>query len=148
METILLVVHVLLSIAIIGLVMIQRGKGAEAGAALGGGASGTVFGARGAANFLSRTTAVLAALFIVNSLVLASLAAGHKAPGSVTESVVTEQAEAKPATAVDDMGSDLPPVEMPAESTGDMPQAPTESAGDVPSLPAEPAKGDDVPAAE
>ena len=59
--------------AIIGLVLLQRGKGADAGAGFGAGASGTVFGARGAASFLSRTTAMLAALFFVTSLALAYL---------------------------------------------------------------------------
>ena len=91
METILLVIHVLLSLAIIGLVLLQRGKGAEAGAALGGGASASVFGARGAANFLSRSTAVLATAFFISSLTLAYLASQREAPTSVTETV-TEKA--------------------------------------------------------
>ena len=60
---VVLIVHVLIAIMIVALVLIQRGKGAEAGAAFGAGASGTVFGARGSANFLSRSTAVLAMLF-------------------------------------------------------------------------------------
>lgn len=99
METALLVIHVLLSLAIIGLVLLQRGKGAEAGAALGGGASGSMFGARGAANFLSRSTAILATLFIISSLVLANMASNRTAPGSVTETIesVTEQVSDVPA---------------------------------------------------
>ena len=91
MSTILLVVHVMLSLGIIGLVLLQRGKGADAGAALGGGASASMFGARGASNFLSRTTGILAALFIMNSLALAYLASKQSVPGSVTETFVTEQ---------------------------------------------------------
>ncbi|MCB1850423.1 MAG: preprotein translocase subunit SecG [Gammaproteobacteria bacterium] len=71
MQTILVVVHLFLAIGLIGLVLMQHGKGADAGAAFGSGASGTVFGASGAANFLSRTTAVLATLFFVTSLALA-----------------------------------------------------------------------------
>ena len=66
MQTILVVAHLFLAIGLIGLVLMQHGKGADAGAAFGSGASGTVFGAKGAANFLSRSTAVLAALFFSN----------------------------------------------------------------------------------
>jgi preprotein translocase subunit SecG len=72
---ILLVVQVLVAIALIALILMQHGKGADAGAAFGSGASATVFGARGSANFLSRTTAVLAVVFFANSLTLAYLAA-------------------------------------------------------------------------
>lgn len=72
-HTATLVVHVLLAAAIVGLVLLQRGKGADAGAGFGAGASGTVFGARGSASFLSRTTATLAALFFATSLALAYL---------------------------------------------------------------------------
>ena len=68
METLILVVHVLAALAIIGLVLLQHGKGADMGAAFGGGASGSLFGATGSANFLSRTTAVLATIFFVTSL--------------------------------------------------------------------------------
>ena len=67
-QTLAVVFHVLLAFGIVGLVLLQRGKGADAGAGFGAGASGTVFGARGSANFLSRTTAVLATLFFVSSL--------------------------------------------------------------------------------
>ena len=74
METLLLVVHVLIAVALIALVLLQQGKGAEAGAAFGGGASSTVFGSRGSSSFLSRTTAMLATMFFVVSLVLASIA--------------------------------------------------------------------------
>lgn len=70
----LVIVQVVIAIAIIGLVLLQQGKGADMGAAFGAGASGTVFGSRGSANFLSRTTAVLAALFFIVSLTLAYLA--------------------------------------------------------------------------
>ena len=79
LHTLILMGHVVISACIIGLVLLQRGKGAEAGAAFGAGASGTVFGAKGSANFLSRTTAALATLFFVSSLTLAYL--GRSAPG-------------------------------------------------------------------
>jgi preprotein translocase subunit SecG len=81
LHTATLVVHVLLALAIVGLVLLQRGKGADAGAGFGSGASGTVFGARGSASFLSRTTATLAALFFVTSLALAYMG-GRSAPAS------------------------------------------------------------------
>jgi preprotein translocase subunit SecG len=68
METIVLVLHVLAALGIIGLVLLQHGKGADMGAAFGGGASGSLFGSTGSANFLSRTTAILATVFFLTSL--------------------------------------------------------------------------------
>jgi preprotein translocase subunit SecG len=82
---ILLVVQVVLALGLIALVLIQHGKGADAGAAFGSGASSTVFGARGSANFLSRATAVLATLFFVNSLGLAYMVSNQPAPASVID---------------------------------------------------------------
>ena len=73
-ETLLVVAHVLLAAGLIGLVLMQHGKGADAGAAFGSGASATVFGARGAASFLSRATSILATLFFLTSLALAYVA--------------------------------------------------------------------------
>ena len=73
MYQVIIVIHVLLGIGIIGLIMMQQGKGADAGAAFGTGSSGSVFGAQGAASFLSRTTAIMAALFFTTSLGLAVL---------------------------------------------------------------------------
>lgn len=74
MDTAILALHIIVSIAMIGLILIQHGKGADAGASFGAGASGTVFGASGSANFLTRTTAVFAAIFFVTSLTLAVFA--------------------------------------------------------------------------
>lgn len=74
MQTLLLIVHVLLSVGIVVFVLLQRGKGAEAGASFGGGASQTVFGSQGSANFLSRTTAILATAFFLTSFGLAYVA--------------------------------------------------------------------------
>jgi len=68
MELVILVVHVLVALVIIGLVLLQHGKGADMGAAFGSGASGSLFGSTGSANFLSRTTAILAAVFFATSL--------------------------------------------------------------------------------
>jgi preprotein translocase subunit SecG len=73
----LIVVHVLIALSIIGLVLLQQGRGADAGAGFGGGASGTLFGARGTASFLSRATAIMAALFFTSSILLAYLGSKH-----------------------------------------------------------------------
>jgi len=90
LQTLAVVFHVLLAFAIIGIVLLQRGKGADAGAGFGAGASGTVFGARGSASFLSRTTAVLATLFFLTSLGLSYLFSQQKAPTSVVDTVKQE----------------------------------------------------------
>jgi preprotein translocase subunit SecG len=71
LHSVLMVIHVICAVLIIGLVLIQRGKGADAGAGFGSGASGTVFGAQGAGTALSRATAILAAVFMITSLSLA-----------------------------------------------------------------------------
>lgn len=73
MYQVIIVIHVLLGMGIIGLVLMQQGRGADAGAAFGSGASGSVFGAQGTASFLSRTTAIFATLFFITSLSLAFL---------------------------------------------------------------------------
>lgn len=74
METIILLVHVLVAVGVIAMIMLQQGKGAETGASFGSGASQTVFGSQGSANFLSRTTAILATIFFVTSIGLAMMA--------------------------------------------------------------------------
>jgi preprotein translocase subunit SecG len=91
LQTLAVVFHVLLAFAIVGLVLLQRGKGADAGAGFGAGASGTVFGARGSASFLSRTTAVLATLFFLTSLGLSYLFSQQQAPTSVFDTVQQQQ---------------------------------------------------------
>ena len=87
MYTVLVVVQVILALSSIGLVFLQQGKGAEAGAAFGSGASGTVFGAKGSANFLSRATAASAALFFAVSLSLAYLVSQRHESSSVVDRV-------------------------------------------------------------
>jgi len=87
MYTVLVVVQVIVAIGLIVLVLLQQGKGADAGAAFGSGSSGTVFGARGAANFLSRTTAWLAAVFFGSSLALAYVVHGQAGPKSVVDAM-------------------------------------------------------------
>ena len=74
MLTILLAIHIIIAIVMVGFILIQHGKGADAGASFGSGAAGTVFGAAGSANFLTRTTAVLATIFFATSLALAHFA--------------------------------------------------------------------------
>jgi preprotein translocase subunit SecG len=93
LNTLALIAHVLIAAAIIGLVLLQKGKGADAGAGFGAGASGTVFGARGSANFLSRSTAVAAALFFATSMGLAYLNRDVEVATSLLDAPVAEQAE-------------------------------------------------------
>ena len=98
--SIVLTVHILAALVIIGLVLMQHGKGADMGAAFGSGASGSLFGASGSANFLSRTTGILAAVFFVTSLTLAYVASSKpKTSGSVMQEAVQSQPAAVPATA-------------------------------------------------
>lgn len=81
METIVTIIHVLAAAGLIGLVLLQHGKGADMGAAFGSGASGSLFGVSGSSNFLSRTTAIFVAVFFITSLSLAYLS-GHRASHS------------------------------------------------------------------
>jgi preprotein translocase subunit SecG len=118
LHTVTIVFHVLIAAAIVALVLLQRGKGADAGAGFGAGASGTVFGARGSASFLSRMTATLAALFFATSLTLAYLG-GKKpeAPKSVIDRVgvpVAPIQELPPAPTTEPAPTDQP-VEAPAQ---------------------------------
>jgi len=116
MVNILLAIHVLAAIAIVALVLLQQGKGADMGAAFGGG-SQTVFGSQGSANFLSRTTAVLAAVFFFTSMSLAYIYGHSTEPQSVTEQVAEEpqpgaggsgEAPAAPETSGSAGESDIP----------------------------------------
>jgi preprotein translocase subunit SecG len=119
MFTVLLVLQVLMGIAIIGLVLLQQGKGADMGAAFGAGASGTVFGAAGGGSFFTRVTAVLATLFFANSLLLSSPLVRNvsDASVSVTQSVpAPAQEESDVPVAEEDVvvqEPDLPPVDVP-----------------------------------
>ncbi len=89
--------HVVIALCIIGLVLLQQGKGADMGSGFGGGSSGSIFGATGSANFLSRTTAVLAAVFFATSLGLAYLATQKpRAPASVIDAVKPKPAPTVP----------------------------------------------------
>ena len=98
--------HVLVAVAIIGLVLLQHGKGADMGSGFGGGASSSLFGATGSANFLSRTTAVLATLFFITSLGLAYLASNHpRSTGGVLDAARQQESAPKDGKAAAKDGS-------------------------------------------
>ena len=120
-NSILLVVQVLLSISLIVLILMQHGKGADAGAAFGSGASATVFGARGSGNFLTRMTGIIALLFFLVCLSLAYVSSNRAAPESVTGSVMSQEGE----QALQQGVTDLPPVEggSDASQESDLPPA-------------------------
>ncbi|MBI3897858.1 MAG: preprotein translocase subunit SecG [Gammaproteobacteria bacterium] len=90
MREIIIIVDVLAALGLVTLVLLQQGKGADMGAAFGSGASQTLFGSRGTANFLTRATAVLAVVFFLSNLGLAYLAKGHAQPSSVTTVPATQ----------------------------------------------------------
>jgi len=96
---VLIITHVLVALAIIGLVLLQHGKGADMGSGFGGGASGSLFGATGSANFLSRTTAILATIFFLLSLALAYVATKRpvETGGGVIDAVRSRPVEEKKA---------------------------------------------------
>lgn len=116
LHTALMIVHILSATCIVALVLIQRGKGADAGAGFGAGASGTVFGARGASTALSRATAVLATVFMVTSLTLAYMGTRHSA--APTQSVLEKLA---------------------GDGDKSAPPAPATTTPQIPSVPAAPA---------
>jgi len=123
LQTIVLIAHVGIALLIIGLVLLQRGKGADAGTGFGAGASGTVFGARGSATFFSRATGVLATLFFVTSLTLAYLATQRVAPTSLLQGAPAQQTAPQPqittppaAETPPAADSELPPVQTPAQT--------------------------------
>ena len=116
-NSILTIAQVLLSIVLIALVLMQHGKGADAGAAFGSGASASVFGARGSGNFLSKATGIIATLFFIVCLSLAYVTTNRQIPDSITDSVTTIESEQQlPATTG---SSDLPPVEGSSETPAD-----------------------------
>lgn len=122
LHTLTMIFHMLFAAAIVGLVLLQRGKGADAGAGFGAGASGTVFGARGSASFLSRATAILATLFFVTSLALAYMGGRPAVQRSVMDSVSVPAVET-PAT--------------PAPAAAETPAAEPDAAAPQPEAPAQ-----------
>ena len=120
-HALLLIAQVLLSVALIALILLQHGKGADAGAAFGSGASATVFGAKGSGNFLTKSTAILATLFFLTCLALAYLSSHHEGPTSLVDSIVETQSAEENAPEImqnEQVTPDLPPsVEDPAADT-------------------------------
>jgi preprotein translocase subunit SecG len=135
LESLLLVVHLLTAAAVCGFVLLQHGKGADMGAAFGSGSSGSLFGAAGSANFLSRTTAVLAAVFFATSLGLTWLAASHTSSKAGVDQGVMSKVPPKQ--------GDVPAV--PSGATPATPAAPAD-AGKAPVAPAAPAAAPSTPA--
>jgi preprotein translocase subunit SecG len=124
-ENLLLIAHLVMAVALVILVLLQQGKGAQAGAAFGGGSSGSsqsLFGARGSANFLTRTTAVIATIFFITTLSLAYLYANRSGSSSVVSDSVVEQVE-------EVLESDVPMV------PSDAPTEESDSQSDIPAVP-------------
>ncbi len=129
LQPILLIVQVLLAAGIITVVLLQQGKGADAGASFGGGSSGSLFGSRGPATFLAKLTGIMAAIFFVNSIGLAFLASKGRVDSSVIESIGTQNESFL-----------LPPTDTNSGNADDVPTVPgsvdnVSSEGDVPTAP-------------
>jgi preprotein translocase subunit SecG len=119
-----LIAHTLIAIGIIALVLLQRGKGADAGAAFGAGASGTVFGSRGSGSFFSRATAILATAFFATSLTLAYLSSqGGSSDESLIDPSITieEQAEAVEEQVQEVIDDNVPALDDAVDGDGDLP---------------------------
>ena len=129
-ETALLAVHVLVAAALIGFVLLQHGKGADMGAAFGSGASGSLFGAVGSANFLSRTTAILATVFFLSSLGLTYLGSTRAGPGDIMKQGVMQKAP-EPANKAAEVPAPVGPTAQPAAPPAPA-KDPNSKAGEVP----------------
>ena len=121
-------VQMLTALAMIGLILIQHGKGADMGAAFGSGSAGSLFGASGSANFLSRTTAVLAAVFFTCTLLLAYFSHARPAGGG---SLLERAAVGAPAAPTPGAAGEIPGAAAPAGSAS-APAAPVSGAGQIP----------------
>ncbi len=111
MSIFVIIIHILVSVALILIVLLQTGKGADIGAAFGGGSSQTLFGSGGASSFLSKLTTVAAVIFMLTSLVLAYMS-GHRAPSSIMTDMVVPQTEQA-----------LPPIQPPVEGEAKQPES-------------------------
>ena len=134
LRVILTIVQVFASLAIIGLVLLQRGKGAEAGAGFGAGASGTVFGARGASTALSRATAIFAAIFMINSLLLTYVGTRAVAapPKSILDTIGEKSEKANAAKPGVTQTIPLPTTPSPGETAPPSTPAGSDSAASAP----------------
>ncbi|MEA2078752.1 MAG: preprotein translocase subunit SecG [Pseudomonadota bacterium] len=149
MFSILLIIQIIVSLSIITLVMLQQGKGADMGAAFGSGASGTVFGARGSGSFFTRATGILATVFFINCLLIASplIRDRETAPESIAEQIEKQAAQRQ--QAVEEEGVATTPVTTETEARdlpADIPEldepVPT---GEVPEISGAPARAEDLP---
>ena len=141
LTTLLIVVQVIAAIAVIVLVLLQHGKGADMGAAFGGGASGSLFGATGSANFLSRSTGVVATVFFLATLGLAYTGTESKRPASDTGGVMGTVPPSTPAPAPAPKDIPTPSSQAPQGAPSAVPAAPTPT----PATTDAPAKPGDVP---
>ena len=130
-ESLLLAAHVLVAAALIGFILLQHGKGADMGAAFGSGSSGSLFGAAGSANFLSRSTAILATVFFLSSLGLTYLAANRGVPRDLMQQGVTQKVPEtapksaeipQPAPAPAAAPSGAAPASAPGSKSGEVPK--------------------------
>ena len=123
MKTLIIIIHVIAAISIVGLVLLQQGKGADAGASFGAGASQTVFGSSGSGNFLVRATTISAVIFFVTSLTLAIFAKNQAGRGSSTGLPIVNQEILEETTAAQ---ADIPTLieEEPTPSQSDLPTLP------------------------
>ena len=123
MQTLIIIIHVIAAISIVGLVLLQQGKGADAGASFGAGASQTVFGSSGSGNFLVRATTISAVIFFVTSLTLAIFAKNQAGRGSSTGLPIVNQEILEEAAAAQ---TDIPTLieEEPTASQSDLPTLP------------------------
>ena len=123
MQTLIIIVHVIAAISIVGLVLLQQGKGADAGASFGAGDSQTVFGSSGSGNFLVRATTISAVIFFVTSLTLAIFAKNQAGRGSSTGLPIVNQEILEETTAAQ---ADIPTLieEEPTASQSDLPTLP------------------------
>ena len=123
MQTLIIIVHVIAAISIVGLVLLQQGKGADAGASFGAGAAQTVFGSSGSGNFLVRATTISAVIFFVTSLTLAIFAKNQAGRGSSTGLPIVNQEILEETTAAQ---ADIPTLieEEPTASQSDLPTLP------------------------
>ena len=112
MYEVLIVIYLIVALAIIGLVLVQQGKGADMGASFGSGASGSVFGSSGAGSFLTRSTGVLTAVFFVISLILGGITAERSNKTDEFENLATEQVE----------GAKVPEIVAPVSNEGSVPE--------------------------
>ena len=136
--TAVLLIHVFLALGLVGLILLQHGKGADAGAAFGSGASATMFGSQGSASFMSRATKWLAILFFITSGALAYLSRGVEAPST---SVMDAQETVMSAPVEDD--GDMPPVKEESDAAAQGSDVPAVKSSDEPAADEQPAAADE-----